>query len=160
MNPSIYPLSRRVAAFLLGAGALAAALSVNAQVGVSRDTGLDASGNYERERRWCLANTEGEARVDCLKGSGAAAAEKRRGTLDNNGATFRANAMERCEVFEAVERVACQARVMGYGQTSGSVKDGGVIREIETTVLPAGQATLLLDPAASGAIVVVPGDRR
>ena len=132
----------------------------NAQVNVTGDTGIDASGDYQRERAWCMANTSGEAQVDCLRNSGAAQAEKRRGTLDNNGGNFRANAVERCEVFNGEEQAACQARVMGMGSVSGSVQGGGMLRQVETFVVPAGQSSVTIEPQTSKPLLVVPLERR
>jgi hypothetical protein len=111
---------------------------VSAQVNTKGDTGIDSSGNYQQERGWCMVNTEGEARVDCLKNSGAAQAEKRRGTLDNNGGNFSANALARCNVFRGDEYATCKARVLGMGGASGSgsVQGGGILKQIETAVPP------------------------
>lgn len=129
-------ISARKAASFFCLSALFAVAAATAQVGVVGDTGIDTSGNYQRERGWCMVNTTGEARVACLKNSGAALAEKRRGTLDNNGADFGANAMRRCDVFAGEDREACKARVMGSGSTSGSVQDGGTIKQVERVVAP------------------------
>ena len=46
---------------------------------------------------------------------------------------------ERCDPLGGEEKAACQARALGYGNTSGSVAGGGVLREVETVVLPPGQ---------------------
>lgn len=145
---------------LAAASAAFVALTTAAQVNIKGDTGIDASTNTAQERAWCTANTDGVARVDCLKEAGAAQAEKRRGTLDTNTGTYGANAVQRCEVFEGTERVACQARVMGYGNASGSVQGGGVIKQIETVKLPASPAAVLIEPSATGRLVVVPGERQ
>ena len=97
-------------------------------------TGIDASGNYQQERAWCMSNMAGEARVDCLKNSAAAQDAKRRGTLDTSGADIRANALLRCQAFAGEDRVACKTRVEGRAESSGSVLGGGVITRLETTV--------------------------
>lgn len=145
---------------MAAAAATLLALSVAAQVNARGDTGLDASRNTAQERAWCMANTVDVARVDCLKEAGAAQAEKRRGTLDTNTGSYGANAVERCDVFEGTERVACQARVVGYGNASGSVQGGGVIKQIETVEVPAGAAAVVIEPSTSGRVVVVPGEQR
>lgn len=131
---------RRLVVGLTGAALLVASVA-HGQVGVAKDTGIDNSGSYQRERAWCMANTAGEARVDCLRNSAAALAEKRRGTLDNKGANFEANAMLRCDVFTGDDRAACRARMAGHGQVSGSVLGGGVLRQVETVVPANGAAT-------------------
>lgn len=129
-------ISARKAVSYFGVSALFAVAAAAAQVGIVGDTGIDSSGNFQQERGWCMVNTSGDARVACLKNSGAALAEKRRGTLDNNGADFGANAMRRCDVFAGDDRDACKVRVMGSGSTSGSVQDGGTIKQVETVVVP------------------------
>jgi hypothetical protein len=53
--------------------------------------------------------------------------------LDNAGAQFDANAASRCDALTGEDKGACQARVMGYGNTTGSVAAGGVLREVETS---------------------------
>jgi hypothetical protein len=91
-----------------------------------------------------------------LQSSAAAQAEKRRGTLDNNGANFDANAMQRCNVLTGEDRAACQARVAGLGSTSGSVQGGGVIRQVETVVLPPGKAPITIEPKTANPVILVP----
>jgi hypothetical protein len=144
MNIAATNTSIRKAVSCCGIGALFAITTATAQVGVTGDTGIDTSGNYQQERAWCMTNTLGDERVTCLKGSGAAQAEKRRGTLDNNGANFGANALARCDVLVADDRAACRARVMGYGNASGSVQGGGVIKQIETVVQPEDQSSIIV----------------
>ena len=109
-------------------------LVLTATAGTVGATGIDASGNYLQERAWCMSQTAGEARVDCLKNSAAAQNAKRRGTLDTSGANIRANALLRCQAFAGEDRVACKARVEGRAESSGSVLGGGVITRLETTV--------------------------
>jgi hypothetical protein len=125
--------------------ALFAVATMTSQVSVAGDTGIDNSGKYNEERAWCVANTQGDERAACLRDSGAAQAEKRGGTLDNNGANFTANATQRCEVLAGADRAACKARVMGYGSTSGSVQGGGIIKQVETVVLPEGTGPVIIN---------------
>lgn len=136
----------RAALRCLGVSALFAVTLATAQVGVVGDTGIDSSGNYQQERGWCMVNTMGEDRVTCLKNSAAAQAEKRRGTLDNKGGDFNANAMRRCDVFAGEDRAACHARVQGYGSGSGSVQGGGIIKQVETVVQPESPSTVIIAP--------------
>lgn len=143
--PSIQTSTRRAVSYF-GASALFAVAAASAQVGVVGDTGIDTSGNYQQERGWCMVNTSGEERVACLKNSGAAQAEKRRGKLDNNGANFSANALRRCDVFVGEDKAACTVRVLGFGSTSGSVQGGGTIGQVETMVVPAGQSPVIIPP--------------
>lgn len=117
-----------------------------AQVNASGDTGIDNSGNYRQERAWCMVNTTGEARIDCLKNSGAAQNEKRKGTLDNNGGNFSSNALARCNVFKGDDYAACKARVLGLGTAAGSVQGGGILKQIETVESPNGKDSSAVAP--------------
>jgi len=148
-----------LAALVATAGMLTSPL-VEAQVNFTGDTTMDSSGNAGHERAWCMVNTEGEARVDCLKSSGAAQAEKRRGTLDNNGGNYTANALMRCNVFMGQELAACKVRVLGYGDSSGSVQGGGIIKQVETVEVPSGRNTIVVQPNAPSLMLVVPGEKR
>lgn len=62
----------------------------------------------------------------------AANAEAKKGRLDDGqGANqYERNAMMRCQVFKTdVDRMACAERVKA-GAVSGSVKEGGILREV------------------------------
>lgn len=102
----------------------------------SGTTGIDASGSYQQEVRTCQGDMLREDRATCLREARNALAEKRRGMLGNAGGHFEANALARCEPHAGEERLACQTRIRGQGTTSGSVAGGGVLREIETAVMP------------------------
>ncbi|MBC7548312.1 MAG: hypothetical protein H7224_06680, partial [Polaromonas sp.] len=65
------------------------------------------------------------------------------GKVDNAGGQFAANALARCNVLTGEDKLACEARVVGYGNPQGSVAGGGVLTQIETVVLPsAGVVTI------------------
>jgi hypothetical protein len=46
--------------------------------------------------------------------------------------------------------------MMGYGSTEGSVAGGGVLREVETVVMPAGSGSVTIQPQTSDPVVLVP----
>ena len=163
MHPSsTFRASRlsRVYASLAGTGLslLFAAGAAVAQVPVTATgtTGIDASGSFEKERAACLSGRTQQDQATCLREANNAAAEKRRGKLDNSGAQFDANARQRCEALTGEDRTACEARVMGYGNTSGSVAGGGVIREVETVVLPPGATSVRIEPKTDAPVLLVP----
>lgn len=139
-----------------GLCALFAVVAATAQVPSVGNSGIDNSGNYQQERAWCIANTTGEAQATCLKSASAAQTEKRRGTLDTNAADYAANAMRRCDVLTGEDRAACQARVAGYGSASGSVIGGGVIKQVETVVLPPGQSSVTIVPQTGNPVLLIP----
>ncbi len=141
---------------VMGLACLLALTGASAQAGTEGDTGIDSSGNYRQEVAWCRANTTSVALIDCLKGSGAAQVEKRRGTLGNNGGNYGSNALLRCEPFQGEDRAACMARVAGIGGASGSVQGGGRLTWAETVVVPSNATTVIVLEKPPVGIVVVP----
>jgi hypothetical protein len=138
-----------------GVAALLAVTAATAQVATGT-TGIDGSGSYQQEANACMTGKTQQDRDTCLKEARNAQADKKRGVLDNAGARFDANAAARCDVLAGEEKAACQARVMGYGNTTGSVAGGGVLREVETVVLPAGESSVTIEPKTADPVVLVP----
>jgi hypothetical protein len=99
-------------------------------------TGLDTSGNYQTEVQACKAGRTGEDEATCLREARNAQAERKRGGLDNSSGQFEANALARCSALKGDDQAACEARMLGHGQVSGSVAGGGLLREIETVINP------------------------
>jgi len=144
-----------------GAAALLAMTAATAQVatGTPGATGIDASGSYQREVQACMTGRTQQDRDTCLREARNAQADKKRGRLDNAGAQFQANAAARCEVLKGEDKAACQARVMGYGSTSGSVAGGGLLREIETVVVPEGSGSVTVEPKTDDPVLLVPSTK-
>lgn len=138
-----------------GAAALLAVTAATAQV-TAGPTAIDATGHYEKEVQACMSGQTQQDRETCLREARNAQAEKKRGALDNAGAQFEANKVARCEPLAGEEKAACQARMMGYGNTTGSVAGGGVLREVETVVLPAGETSVTIEPKTDEPVVLVP----
>ena len=134
-------------------GAITAA---SAQI-ASGSTGIDASGNAQSELAACNSGKTQQDRQTCITEVRNANAAKRAGKVDNSGGRFKQNALSRCDVFQGEEQIACQARVVGYGEAAGSVAGGGVIRQVETVVVPADATNVRIQPQSpSGDIVVIP----
>jgi hypothetical protein len=141
-----------------GAAALLAVGAATAQVASFPGTAvIDNSGSFSSEVQACNSGHTQQDRADCLKEARNAAAEKQRGRLENYGA----QATARCEVhMTAEDRAACQARVLGMGEVEGTVAGGGLLREVETVVLPEGQASVTVRPQTdAGPIVLIPETR-
>ena len=157
---------------LNGIGKGAAALALTALLAMSGataqiaagSTGIDATGNAQSELAACNSGRTQQARATCITEVKNANAAKRAGKLDNAGGQFKANALKRCDVLSGDDKLACQARMSGQGITQGSVAGGGVIREIETVVVPKDVSTIQM-PAqpqpqtSSDTIIVVPAPR-
>ena len=138
-----------------GVAALLAVTAATAQVATGT-TGIDASGSYQQEVNACMTGKTQQDRETCLKEARNAQADKKRGVLDNSTGQFDSNAAARCDVLAGEEKAACQARVVGYGSTTGSVAGGGVLREVETVVLPAGASSVTIEPKTADPVVLVP----
>ncbi|KQP43734.1 hypothetical protein [Pseudorhodoferax sp. Leaf274] len=120
-------------------------------------TGIDSSGSYERERAACLNGATPQAQDTCLREAANAQADKRKGELQTQGQDqLVANAMRRCDALGGEDHAACTARVLGYGNQSGSVGGGGVIREVETVVVPPGQTEVTIEPKTDNPVLIVP----
>lgn len=147
-------LAKGVAGFVFTAAV--AMTAATAQV-ASGTTGIDATGSAQSEAAACNSGRTQQDRETCLREVRNANADKRAGKLDNAGAQFNANAAQRCNALTGEDKVACEARVVGFGNTQGSVAGGGVIREVETVVLPADATNVVIKPqTATDAIVVIP----
>lgn len=143
-----------------GAAALLAVGAATAQVASEStfpgSSMIDSSGSYQSEVQACLSGKTQQSQADCLKEARNSAAEKNRGRLETYG-NLEAHAMARCEVHATAEdKGACRARMMGRGDVEGSVAGGGLIREVETVVMPQGHASITVDPQTSDPVVLVP----
>jgi hypothetical protein len=138
-----------------GVATLMAMTAATAQV-ASGTTGIDASGSYQQEVQSCLSGKTQQDQATCLREARNAQGDKKRGVLDNAGARFEQNAAARCDVLAGEDKAACQARMMGFGSTTGSVAAGGVLREVETVVMPAGSSSVTIQPQTSDPVVLVP----
>lgn len=141
-----------------GVSALLAMTAATAQVATGT-TGIDATGSYQHEVQSCLAGKTQEDQATCLREARNAQADKKRGVLDNAGAQFQANALARCDALSGEDKAACHARMMGFGSTDGSVAGGGVLREVETVVLPPGQDAVTIEPKTSDPVVLLPAEQ-
>jgi len=140
---------------LLALGAATAQIATAASIN-SIDTGIDDTGNYQSEVHACLSGHTQQDQATCLKEARNARADKQRGVLDTEG-DLQANAMARCDVFQAGEdKAACHARVMGMGNVEGSIAGGGLLHESETVVMPQSQHAVTVQPQTSDPIVLLP----
>ncbi len=145
----------------VGAFSLTALLAVTATAQIaSGTTGIDATGNAASEMAACNNGTTQQSRETCMTEVRNANAAKRAGKVDNAGGQFQANALQRCNVLQGEDKIACEARVTGYGNPQGSVAGGGVITQVETVVVPKGPEVINIQPQTSNdAIIVIPAAR-
>ena len=93
---------------------------------------------FQKERAVCLSGQSNQDRATCLSEAGAARATARAGRLENESAlTLAANAMRRCQAQpKGEERAACESKVRGEGQVSGTAAGGGVLKTMTTIEQP------------------------
>lgn len=150
--------TRVILAGALTAGAAIAGLA-SAQIATGT-TGIDASGSTASEIAACNSGATPQDRETCLREARSASAEKRSGQLGGSS-PLTANAMQRCDVFQGDEKVACQARVVGIGDSKGSVGGGGVVREVESVTVPADGSPVRVQPqTSSGTLLVIPDAKK
>lgn len=125
-----------------------------------RHTPIDDSGRYERELQACRSGRSHQARETCLQEARHAQAERRRGELALRGEDYMSNALARCEPLAGEESASCEARVLGFGNASGSVAGGGLLRWVETVVLPPSENQVSFVPRTSEPVVVIPAAPR
>jgi len=156
-SPVSAPLRLGAGLALFGATAVLAMASATAQVAAGF-TGADASGSTSSERASCMAGKTQQARDTCLTEVRNAAADKQSGKIDSQPLdSYAANRMKRCETFQpgTEDRAACIARMQGEGEASGNVAGGGVVREVETIVLPA-SGRVRIEPKTADPVLLVP----
>lgn len=121
----------------LGAVALSMAGLVSAQVDQAKPAAeaaaMDAARPAMKKHHHHHKGQRGMERDNSSAREAAAAkAEAQRGRLDDGQglSQYQRNAYARCSVFKTeVDQQACMARVKD-GAVSGSVKDGGILREV------------------------------
>jgi len=69
---------------------------------------------------------------------------------------YQANALARCNVLQGDDKAACQARMMGHGQVTGSVAGGGLLRQLEVVQVPPGATQVKVQPKTADAVMVLP----
>lgn len=151
-NPNTASLRQSIAYWGLAATLACAAAYAQPTGGT---TGIDASGNTTAERAACMSGRTQQDQATCLQEANNAAADKKKGELTTQGPVA-VNALTRCEPLAGQDRAACEARILGYGSTSGSVAGGGVIREVETVVLPKDKPNVIIEPKTAAPVLLVP----
>ncbi len=148
--------SPRKSFIYFGLASVLAMTAATAQISAPGTTGIDASGSTQSERAACLRGATQQDQATCLREANNAAADKRKGELETERSQLVANAMQRCDALGGQDHAACTARVLGYGNASGSVAGGGVIKEVETVVVPPGASSVTIEPKTPNPVLIVP----
>lgn len=121
-------------------GLLAASLLMSASafaVDPKDNTNADSETRYQHEKASCNNNRPGQDRATCLREAAAAYQEEKQGKLDSQPtATYRQNALARCQRLPVADQLDCRRRIDNPGDTEGSVESGGILRK-DVTIIPA-----------------------
>jgi glutamine cyclotransferase len=132
---------------LLKLSGIAAALMFTAAgsaMAATAPTRASVEARYQQDRAACVAGHTAEDQATCLKEAGAARNERLAGIdLTEGSPDYRQNQLERCKIFtEPADARECRLRIE-QGNVSGSVRDGGILREL-TTVHQTGPAVVIV----------------
>ncbi|NMM27988.1 MAG: hypothetical protein HHJ12_12055 [Glaciimonas sp.] len=127
---SAFTNTQRKAAWLSALMLLVLNTAFAATAAMAASNTSDADARYKADRAICNSGQSNQDRATCLKEAGAAHQESKKGQVDSGKGTYQQNALIRCNALPADERDACQRRIGGEGTTSGSVRDGGLFREL------------------------------
>jgi len=99
-------------------------------------TSAQAQARYRHDLAVCNSGQSNQSAATCRREAGNALAAAKRGTIHNDPGQYQSNALQRCQVHQGDDRVACEARILGQGDLSTGSQAGGVLRE-SITVTPA-----------------------
>jgi hypothetical protein len=121
---------------------LAVSLAGPAAAAASKAERAEAAATLRADLASCRNGQTKQTRDACVKEAHAAYGEALRGVLGDGMAEDSSNASKRCMALKGRDQDACMARMQGMGTTSGTAADGGIYRELSTTmpVRPAASA--------------------
>ena len=94
-----------------------------------------ANSTYQQDRKFCMSGQSNQDKKTCLREAGAAREAAKKGNLSKGSVSYDQDALARCKVLPPTDQADCARRVHGGGTVSGSVAEGGVIRETTTTII-------------------------
>jgi hypothetical protein len=147
--------SRKIRTGVL-AVASCAIVSFSGLVGANPSSSTDVKPSVERS---AILRRDVDTSSTSMEETRNARAAARQGKLALAGEDYTANALARCEPHAGAEKVACEARVMGFGNSSGSVSEGGLLRWVETVVVPPDAGKVTIAPRTDETLVLVPVPR-
>lgn len=116
----------------------------------------DPDDQYHRETQACLDGSSGQDQETCKTEARRALDARKKGALETDTSAAAMNASKRCEIFTDKDKATCLARMDARGSTSGSVAGGGILREVETVVIPPGAASVTVTPKTANPVILAP----
>lgn len=121
-------------ALSLSVALLWAGVADPAAASATRAERAQAASTLRADLASCRDGSSKQARDACVKEAHAAYAEALRGVLGEGLVEGGSNQSKRCMVLTGADQEACMARMRGMGTTSGTAADGGIYRELSTTM--------------------------
>lgn len=122
---------------LSASAGVAVMLAFVAATAFAQGSPAETQERYRRERAACLKGGSNQALETCLREARAAQGEARRNGLSSPAQpALETNQQARCAPLPPADRDDCLRRMRGEGTVSGSVREGGILREL-VTVVPA-----------------------
>jgi uncharacterized protein YlxW (UPF0749 family) len=129
MNRTERPIFRT--AFFAAQALLCASFCLHAQAQTTGQPQDELTARYQQDLTECETQQATQDLAACRLEARNALAEAKRNLLNDTTANlFEKNQFKRCRVFKGDDREACEARVRGEGNTTGSVQSGGILREV------------------------------
>jgi hypothetical protein len=141
---------------LCGGALLAGAAFAGATAAGTVDS--HAATRYRDDVRACQDGHTGQDRETCLKEVRNALAARQKGELETDTDVLQQNRTRRCQVHTGEARAACIARMSGRGAISGDVAAGGILREVETVVIPPDAGPVVIHPKTADPVMLVPDE--
>lgn len=116
----------------------------------------DLDRQYLLETQTCKDGRSGQDKNTCMTEARRALDARKKGALETDTSVVDINARKRCAILSGDDKTACLARMAGRGSTSGSVKGGGILREVETMVPPAEAASTTVSPRNDDPVIPSP----
>jgi hypothetical protein len=120
-SPSLF--GRQIVLALTTAACATAAMSA-APVAV-----VQAQARYQQDMATCNSGQSNQSVATCRREAAAVLDEAKRGAVHTNLPQYQRNALLRCAVHQDEDRVACEARIIGQGDTTAGTQAGGLLRE-------------------------------
>ena len=113
----------------LAVATVAGLLCSSAAQAASADSKAQARAQFRQDMADCNSPSSSQDPATCRREARNALAEAMRDGLDGNPDLYPKNVLQRCNAYLGSERIACQERMGPYGQLSGSVEGGGILRQ-------------------------------
>jgi hypothetical protein len=108
--------------------AVISALCSTAALAASSEELAAAKARYRQDMADCSSGRTNQDLATCRLEARNSLADASRARPSESAEQYKQNALQRCAVHRGDDRVDCEARILDIGNVSGSVNDGGILR--------------------------------